>query len=158
MARKTLSIVANEATKRVLAQLGSPLIQVAVKGRVVSNRSGNVLTIENVSTSKSTSLPIIASAATRKTLGEIAHGEGTHQVTLLGHVAVVGGSNVLLLDRASKAHALPIIANNATQRLLSDLAKEKAGSEVTVKAKVVENGGRRILVLAGEGEAKGKKK
>jgi len=158
MAKKSLSIVANEGTKRVLAQLGSPLIQVAVKGRVIASKSGNVLSIENVSTSKSTNLPIIASAATKKALGELSHSDGSHEVTLLGHVGELNGSNVLLLDQVAKAHALPIIANGATKRLLADLAKEKDGTEVTVKATVVENNGRRILVLAGEGTAKGKKK
>ena len=153
MARKSLSIVANEATKRVLAQLGSPLIQVAVKGRVVSSKRGNALVIENVTTSKSTSLPIIASAASKKALGGLAHSEGSHEVTLLGHVGQVNGTNVLLLDRVGKAHALPIIANAATRQLLAGLAAEKGG-EVTVKAKVVESGGNRILVLAGEGGAK----
>ncbi len=153
MAKKSLSIVANEATKRVLGQLGSPLIQVAVKGRVVQTAGGNSLIIENVSTSKSTTLPIIASACTRKALSEMANGEGSHEVSLLGKVIQTGGSNVLLLDRVSSAQALPIAANGATRKLLAELAQKGSG-EVTVKAKVVDNGGNKILVLAGEAKKK----
>ena len=158
MARKSLSIVANEATKRVLAQLGSPLVQVAVKGRVISSKRGNALVIENVSTSKSTSLPIVAGPIAKKALADAAHGAGSHEITLLGRVASVNGTNTLVLDRVGKAHALPIIADGATRQLLAGLAAEKGG-EVTVKARVVDNGGNKILVLAGEGGAKsGKKK
>ena len=156
MSRKSLSIVANEATKRVLAQLGSPVIQVAVKGRVVSNRAGNVLVIENVSTSKSTSLPIVASASTKKALGDMSHSKGSHEITLLGKVVESHGTNVLLLDRVGKA--LPIVANDATRQLLAALAAESNGGEVTVKAKIVENAGGKYLVLAGEGKAGGKKR
>lgn len=157
MARKSLSIIANEATKRVLAQLGSPLVQVAVKGRVVSSKRGNALVIENVSTSKSTSLPIIAGPAAKKALADAAHGSGSHEIQLLGRVVQSQGTNVLLLDRVGKAQALPIIADGATRQLLAGLAAEKGG-EVTVKARVVESGGNKILVLAGEGGAKGGKK
>ena len=152
---KQLSIVANEATKRVLAQLGSPVIQVAVKGRVVSSRAGNALIIENVSTSKSTSLPIVASASTKKALGDLAHSSGSHEITLLGKVVENRGSNILLLDRVGKA--LPIVANDATRQLLAALAAEKDGGEVTVKAKIVENAGGKYLVLAGEGKASRKR-
>jgi hypothetical protein len=157
MARKSLSIVANEATKRVLAQLGSPLIQVAVKGRVVSSKGGNALVIENVSTSKSTTLPIVAGPVAKKALADAAHGSGSHEITLLGRVTQSHGSNVLLLDRVGKAHALPIIADGATRQLLAGLAAEKGG-ELTVKARVVESNGSKILVLAGEGGAKSAKK
>ena len=64
MARKSLHIVTNDAVKRVLGSLGSPLVQVAVKGRVVSGAGANTLVIENVSTSRSATLPIVASQAT----------------------------------------------------------------------------------------------
>ncbi|HYG75405.1 MAG TPA: hypothetical protein VEK08_10420 [Planctomycetota bacterium] len=156
MAKKSLSIVANEATKRVLAQLGSPLIQVAVRGRVNTGKGGNVLVIDGVSTSKSTTLPIVASGATKKALGSLAQSEGSHEVNLLGRIVTSNGSNVLLLDRVAAAHALHIVADQATRGQLADLAKTKGG-EVTVKAKVVERGGQKILVLAGEGGAKKKK-
>ena len=156
MARKSLSIVANEATKRVLAQLGSPLVQVAVRGRVVSSKRGNALVIENVSTSKSTNLPIIAGPVAKKALADAAHGSGSHEITLLGRVTSANGSNVLLLDRVGKA--LPIVANDATRQLLAALAAESNGGEVTVKAKVVENAGGKYLVLAGEGKASGKRR
>ncbi|HEY3321252.1 MAG TPA: hypothetical protein VGP72_12350 [Planctomycetota bacterium] len=154
MSRKSLSIVANEATKRVLGQLGSPLVQVAVKGKVVKQKGGNVLVIENVSTSKSTTLPIIANACCKKALSEMA-GSESHDVTLLGRVITTGGSNVLLLDRVGKAQSLPIVANEATRKLLADLAADAEG-EVTVKARVVESGGNKILMLASDKGAKRK--
>ncbi|MCY3019242.1 MAG: hypothetical protein NTW87_09480 [Planctomycetota bacterium] len=157
MARKGLHIVANEATKRVLASLGSPLVQVAVKGRVVESGSANTLVIENVSTSKSTTLPIIASPITKKALGDLAGVQGSHEVTLLGRVIQTASGNVLLLDRVGKAQSLPIVANEATRKVLSDLAKEKGG-EITVKAKVVEQRGNKILVLASEGSKGGKRR
>jgi len=153
MAKKSLSIVANEATKRVLAQLGSPLIQVAVKGRVNSGKGGNVLIIDGVSTSKSTTLPIVASASTKKTLSELSHSEGSHEVNLLGKIVTHNGSNILLLDRIAASHALHIVADQATRGQLSELAKTKGG-EVTVKARVVDRGGQKILVLAGEAKKK----
>ena len=156
MARKALHIVANEAVKRVLGSLGSPLIQVAVKGRVVSGAAGNTLVIENVSTSRSTTLPIIASGATKKSLADVAVGEGPHECTLLGRVITSASGNVLLLDRVGKAATMPIIADASTRRQLSDLAKEKGG-EITVKAKMIQSAGNRILVLAGEGGAKKKR-
>jgi len=156
MARKALHIVANEAVKRVLGSLGSPLIQVAVKGRVVSAAGGNTLVIENVSTSRSSTLPIIASAATKKGLADVAGCEGSHECTLLGRVITSAGGNVLLLDRVGKANTLAIVADASTRRQLSDLAKEKGG-EIMVKAKVVQSAGNRILVLAGEGGAKKRK-
>ena len=149
MARKALNIVANEAVKRVLGSLGSPLVQVAVKGRVVGGAGGNTLVIENVSTSRSATLPIVASAATKKVLSEVACGEGAHEVTLLGRVATGAAGNVLVLDRVGKSATMPIIADECTRKQLSDLAKEKGG-EITVRAKVMESAGNRILVLAGE--------
>ena len=153
MARKALHIVANDAVKRVLGSLGSPLIQVAVKGRVVSGAGANTLVIENVSTSRSTTLPIIASQVTKKVLGEVATGQASHEVTLLGKVIQTASGNVLLLDRVGKTATLPIIADPSTRRILADLAKERGG-EITVKARVVEQAGNKILVLAGEGGGK----
>lgn len=155
MARKALHIVANDAVKRVLGSLGSPLVQVAVKGRVVSGAGANTLVIENVSTARSTTLPIVASAITKKALGDVASAEGSHEVTLLGKVVTAAGGNVLLLDRVGKAATLPIIADASTRKILADLAKEKGG-EVTVRARVVESAGNKILVLAGEGGKKRK--
>jgi hypothetical protein len=157
MARKALHIVANDAVKRVLGSLGSPLIQVAVKGRVVGGAGGNTLVIENVSTSRSATLPIVASATTKKCLADVAGGEGSHECTLLGRVITSASGNILLLDRVGKAATLPIIADASTRRQLADLAKEKGG-EITVRAKVMESAGNRILVLAGEGGARGKKR
>jgi len=156
MARKGLYIVANEAVKRVLGSLGSPLVQVAVKGRVVTSGAANTLVIENVSTSRSTTLPIVASATTKKALGELAAAEGSHDVTLLGKVCTSATGNVLLLDRVGKAQSLPIIADASTRKILADLAKEKGG-EVTVKARVVESAGNKVLILAGEGGGKKRK-
>lgn len=157
MARKALHIVANEAVKRVLGSLGSPLIQVAVKGRVVSGAAGNTLVIENVSTSRSSTLPIIASAVTKKCLADVAASEGSHECTLLGRVITSASGNVLLLDRVGRAATLPIIADASTRRQLADLAKERGG-EITVRAKVMQSAGNKFLVLAGEGGAKAKKK
>ena len=76
MARKALHIVANQATKQVLAQLGSPLIQVAVKGRVIKGAASNTLLIENIQASKSTTLPIVAGPIARKALADLASAEG----------------------------------------------------------------------------------
>ena len=153
MAKKALHIVANDAVKRVLGSLGSPLVQVAVKGRVVTGAGANTLVIENVSTSRSTTLPIIASQTTKRALGDVASAEGSHEVTLLGKVVQCASGNVLLLDRVGKAATLPIIADASTRKVLADLAREKGG-EVTVKARVVEQAGNKILILAGEGGGK----
>ncbi|MGD0088820.1 MAG: hypothetical protein ABSE73_02765 [Planctomycetota bacterium] len=156
MAKKALNIVANEAVKRVLGSLGSPLVQVAVKGRVVSSPCGNTLVIENVSTSKSATLPIVASAATKAALSNVATSEGAREVTLLGRVTAGPGGNILVLDRVGQASTLPIIADESTRKQLSDLARDKSG-EITVKAKVVESAGNKVLVLAGECCGKKKK-
>ena len=156
MARKALHIVANEAVKRVLGSLGSPLIQVAVKGRVVGGAAGNTLVIENVSTSKSTTLPIIASGATKKCLADVAAGEGSHECTLLGRVITSASGNILLLDRVGKAATMAIIADASTRSQLADLARQKGG-EIMVKAKVMQSAGNKVLVLAGEGGAKKKR-
>jgi len=155
MARKSLHIVTNDAVKRVLGSLGSPLVQVAVKGRVVSGAGANTLVIENVSTSRSTTLPIVASQAAKKALADTAGSAGSHQIALLGHVVQSAGGNVLLLNQVSKANSLAISADACTRKLLGDLAGTKGG-EATIKAKVVQQGGNKVLVLASEGSCKKK--
>ncbi len=150
MSRKALSIVANEAVRQTLGRLGSPLVQVAVRGRVSTTRIGNVLTIENVSTSRSATLPIVASAATKKALAG-AGSNGSHGISLLGRVVSVNGQNTLLLDRVDKS--LGIVADASTRELLSDLASEGKG-ETEITAKVVDN----MLVLSGNGNGKSKSK
>ena len=147
---KSLSIVANEATKRVLAQLGTPVVNVAVRGRVVRNGKNSTLLIEGVSTSKQTSLPIIASNAARKVLGDLAAGETSTAVNLTGRVAYNGSANVLVLDRVSKA--MPLVADADTRELLAELAAEGEG-EVTLSAKVGAGG---ILVLGSDKKSKKK--
>ena len=154
MSRKALSIVANEAVRHTLGQLGSPLVQVAVRGRVTNSRLGNVLTIENVSTSRSATLPIVASAATKKALGGLAEKHGTQSISLLGRVVSANGTNTLLLDRVDKT--LAIVADAATREMFSDLASDEGETNVT--AKVVEENGRNYLVLAGNGNGKNKSK
>jgi hypothetical protein len=153
MARKSLRIVTNDAVKRVLGSLGSPLVQVAVKGRVVSGAAANTLVIENVSTSRSTTLPIVASPAAKQALAGTA---GSQEIALLGRVVQSAGGNVLLLDRVANANKLTISANAGTRKLLGDLAGKKGG-EASLTAKVVVQGGRKVLVLAG-GEGSGKKR
>jgi hypothetical protein len=152
MARKSLNIVTNQAVKRVLGSLGSPLVQVAVKGRVVSGAGANTLVIENVSTARSTTLPIVAGPAAKKALASSA---GSQEIALLGRVVQSAGGNVLLLDRVSNANTLAISANTGTRKLLGDLAGKKGG-EVSLTAKVVDQGGHKVLVLAGEGTGKKK--
>jgi hypothetical protein len=151
MSRKSLSIVANEAVRQTLGRLGSPMVQVAVRGRLTSSRIGNVLTIENVSTSRSSTLPIIASGVTKKALANAAEKTGSHGINLLGRVVSVNGQNTLLLDRVDKS--LGIVADASTRELLSDLAAEGKG-ETEITAKIVDN----VLVLSGNGKSKPKKK
>ena len=152
MSRKGLSIIANESARRVLGNLGSPLIQVAVRGKV----TGNVFAIENLSTSRSMTLPIVASAATKKALGGLADKKGTQNVSLKGRVVSANGTNTLLLDRVDKN--LAIVADSSARELLADLAATGSG-ETTVTAKVVDENGHSYLVLCGNGQKpKGKKK
>ena len=150
MSRKGLSIVANEAVRQTLGQLGSPVVQVAVRGRVTNSRLGNVLTIENVSTSRSSTLPIVASAVTKKALAGFADKSGVHGISLLGRVVSANGTNTLLLDRVDKS--LGIVADASTRELLSELADGAGETEIT--AKVVDN----VLVLSGNGNGKHKGK
>ena len=152
MARKSLSIVTSDAVKQVLGSLGSTLVQVAVKGRVVSEAGGNTLIIENVSTSRSTTLPIVAGPAAKKALASSA---GSQEIALLGRVVQSAGGNVLLLDQVSNANRMTISADACTRKLIGDLAG-KASGEVSIKAKVVEQGGNKVLVLASEGSCKKK--
>lgn len=149
MARRALHIVANNAVKQLLGSLGSPLIQVAVKGRIAKGAAANTLIIENVSTSRSTTLPIVASQAAKKVLGDVANGNGSHEVSLCGRVVQSAGGNVLLLDGANRATKFAITADASTRRVLADLA-EDGGGEMSVRASVVERGGNKVLVLAGE--------
>jgi len=151
MSRKGLSIVANEAVRQTLGQLGSPMVQVAVRGRVTNSRLGNVLAIENVSTSRSSTLPIVASAATKKALSGFTDKNGSHGINLLGRVVSVNGTNTLLLDRVDKS--LGIVADASTRELLADLAADGQG-ETEITAKVVDN----VLVLSGNGHGKAKAK
>ena len=153
MARKSLHIVTNDAVKQVLGSLGSPLVQVAVKGRVVSGAGANTLIIENVSTSRSTTLPIVASQATKKALAETAGSAGSNQIALLGRVVQSASGNVLLLDRVSKANRLTVSADACTRKLLGDLAGKKGG-EASITAKVVDQGGNKVLLLASQGSGK----
>ena len=152
MAHKSLAIIANPGTKRLLGQLGSPVVNVAIRGRVNESKAGTALIIDQVATDRSSTLPIIASASTKKALGELAKSKGSHAVTLVGHVQSAGGRNVLVLNRVQQA--LTIAADSATQGLLSELAGKGEG-EVTVTAKLESHGGRKALVLKSEG---GKKK
>jgi len=156
MSRKGLSIIANESARRVLGNLGSPLIQVAVRGRVTNSRAGSVFAIENLSTSRSMTLPIVASAATKKALGGLADKKGTQSVSLKGRVVSANGMNTLLLDRVDKQIA--ISADASARGLLQELAADGQG-EATVTAKIVEQNGHSVLVLSGNGQKpKGKKK
>ena len=156
MGKKALHIVANSAVKQVLGSLGSPLIQVAAQGRVTRDPGGTMLIIERISTSRSTTLPIVASHATKQTLASAAQANGSHEITLLGRVVQNGAGNVLLLDRVSKATRLAIAADPSTRKALADLV-EDGGGEVSVKAKVIAQGRDKVLVLAGEGCTKKRK-
>src|SRR5260370_28481423 len=114
MAAKSLAISANEGTRRILGQLGSPVTHVTLRGGVVGNGSANSLIIEQAATNRTASLPIFASAGTKKALSEVAHGKGSHQVTLRGRVVIEQGRNVLVLNKVDRAHALPIVADAST--------------------------------------------
>jgi hypothetical protein len=157
MARKSLQIATSEAVKNVLGSLGSPLVSVAVKGRVVSGAAANTLLTENITTSKSTTLPIIVTPATKKALAEAAGSTGSHEISLLGRVVHSVSGTVLLLDRVGMANRLVISADASTRELLGNLASTKNG-EASIKVKVVERGGNKVLVLTGEGCCGKKKK
>jgi hypothetical protein len=126
-----------------------------VKGRVVSGAGANTLVIDNVCTSRSTTLPIVASQAAKKALADTAGSAGSNQIALLGQVVQSAGGNVLLLNRVSEANSLAISADACTRKLLGELAGKK-GAEASLTAKVVEQGGNKVLVLAGEGSCKKK--
>jgi hypothetical protein len=146
MARKVLQIIASEAARRTLGALGSPLIQVTVRGHVTSGSNCNTLTIERVCTCKSMTLPIIASQAACATLGEIAKSKASHEVALQGRVVQGAFGNCLILDQVGKAARLPIIADASMRKILAGMASEKGG-EITVRARVVEQAGNKVLVL-----------
>ena len=146
MARKTLHIVTNQAVKQTMAQLGSPLIQVAVKGRVTGGANGNTLVIENISTCRSQTLPIIASQAAGKALAAAAACSTCHDITLAGRVVQTAQGNCLILDRAANTSRLAIIADAPMRQKLANMARQRGG-EITLKAKVVQQAGSSVLVL-----------
>lgn len=152
MARKVLQIIANEASRRTLGALGSPVVQVTVRGRVTNGSQCNTLTIERVCTCKSITLPIIASQRACSALGEIAKSRASHDVALQGRVVQGALGNYLFLDQVGKAARLPIIADASMRRALAGITSQRGG-EISVKAKVIEQNGNQVLVLANEGGA-----
>jgi len=150
MARKVLQIIANDAARRTLGALGSPLIQVTVRGHVTNGSNFNTLTIERVCTCRSMNLPIVASQNARCALGEIAKSKASHEVTLQGRVIQGAFGNCLILDQVGKQARLPIIADASMRKTLAGMASEKGG-EISIRARVVEQGGNKVLVLANEG-------
>jgi hypothetical protein len=155
MARKTLNIVTNEAVRRTMAALGSPVVQVAVKGRVEQCANGCTLVIQNISTCRSETLPIIASQPAIKALAAAASCESCHDITLAGRVIQNASGNCLFLERAANTEQMPIVADASVRQKLTNMARQRGG-EVTVKAKVVQQGHNRVLVLAGQDGGKSK--
>jgi hypothetical protein len=157
MAKKTLNIVTNEAVRRTMAALGSPVVQVAVRGRVeqCGNGNGCTLVIENISTCRSETLPIIASQPAIKALAAAASCDTCHDITLAGRVIQNANGNCLFLERAANTEQMPIVADACVRQKLTNMAKQRGG-EVTVKAKVVQQGCNRVLVLAGHDGGKSK--
>ena len=154
----SLQIIANQQTRRVLASLGSPVVEVSVRGKVVEEGGNNVLIIDSVATNRSSTLPIIASAGAKKTLGGLIHHEHPVEVSIKGRVVEQNGSNVLVLDRVASTKNLAITANASTQHMLAELANSGSTSEVSVQAKVINQGGNKVLVLSSDQKASAKKK
>ena len=150
MAKQVLQIVASEAARRTLGQLGSPLIQVTVKGHVTNGTGINTLTIERVCASKSMTLPIVASRAATSALAQVAKSKASHEVTLQGCVAQSAAGNILFLQQIGNSATMPIIADECMRKKLAGMAMEKGG-EITVRARMVEQAGNKVLILASEG-------
>jgi len=159
MAAKSIHIIASQQTRRALASLGTPIVDVAVRGRVVEEGGTNCLVIEGVSTQRSSSLPILASPSTRQSFGELSRNKQPVSVTVKGRIVQQRGSSVLLLDRVASTKNLAIMASDNTRKVLAELASAGDSGEVSVKAKVVNDNGNKVLVLeSGNSGGKSKRK
>lgn len=151
----SVKLVANAPSRATLAKLGKPLTDVIIKGNVVTDASGSVLMIENVLTQPRSSLQIIANAAAKKKLADLATDKGG-PVTLSGTVVDRGDCNLLVLSGVVATKGIAICADNGAKAALAEIADED-GAEVTINGKIVKKGGASVLVLAGV-ESKKKKK
>lgn len=151
----TLHIVANQGTKRILAELGKPVVNVSVRGRLVKQNNNSVLVLENISTQKTRSLPIVNNSITKRKLGDLAKAGASTEIVLNGSVVDNGSSNVLMLSNVVASKSLPLIASDDTKRTLAELSE--TGQEVTIKARVVQGRAGKMLVLdSGKGNNKKK--
>lgn len=148
MAKGSLIIVANEEAKQTLAELARPTVDVSVRGTIVQEGGQSVLVVDSIESQRHTNIPIVASAATRQKLSEIANSKSGQEVSLEGRIADVEGGSALILDEVATVTSLPIVASEGAQQLLAELASNgDAGEEITVRAKVSGKGDRRVLLL-----------
>ena len=148
MAKGSLIIVANEEAKQTLVELARPTVDVSVRGTIVQEGGQSVLVVDSIESQRHTNIPIVASAATRQKLSEIANSKSGQEVSLEGRIADVEGGSALILDEVATVTSLPIVASEGAQQLLAELASNgDAGEEITVRAKVSGKGDRRVLLL-----------